>query len=96
MRQIWTYVGLLVLTSCGLGGSQGGADLNSVGKVLNSYNFIFIENGSFFMGSRGESRYEGEDHFDELRHYVTLTKDFLMQKTKMTQKQWFDVMGTNP
>jgi hypothetical protein len=33
---------------------------------------------------------------DEIRHEVTLTQDFYMQTTEVTQEQWQAVMGQNP
>jgi formylglycine-generating enzyme required for sulfatase activity len=33
---------------------------------------------------------------DETQHPVTLTKDFFIMTTEVTQKQWKDVMGSNP
>lgn len=55
--------------------------------------FVAIKSGSFFMGSP-----EGEvgRKKDEVLHKVTISYDFEVQKTHVTQKQWFDVMGTNP
>ena len=56
--------------------------------------FVRIEAGSFMMGSRaGEA---GRD-LDELRHQVTLTYDFEMKITEVTQAEWTEAFpGTNP
>lgn len=55
--------------------------------------FVPIPAGKFMMGSC-HSEYKD---FDELpRHHVTLTKDFEIQATEVTQLQWFLIMGTNP
>jgi formylglycine-generating enzyme required for sulfatase activity len=64
---------------------QGGEKFtNSIGM-----SFVFIEPGTFMMGSDGES--------DERPvHYVTLTKGYYMQTTEVTQGQWRKVMGNNP
>jgi len=52
-----------------------------------------IPAGTFQMGSpEGES---GRDS-DETLHQVTLTRDFLMQTTEVTQAQWQARMGNNP
>ena len=55
--------------------------------------FNLIEKGSFTMGSpEGEL---GRDE-DEVEHTVTITKDFYIQTTEVTQAQWEAVMGTTP
>ena len=45
------------------------------------------------MGS--PSNEEGRDD-DEVQHRVTITRDFWLQATEVTQGQWQDVMGNNP
>ena len=55
--------------------------------------FQKIQAKSFLMGSADS---EGGRNFDENLHMVTLTKDFDIQLTTITQNQWFQVMGTNP
>ena len=55
--------------------------------------FVRIEAGTFTMGSPpGEL---GRDS-DETQHEVTLTRDFFMQATEVTQAQWQSLMGNNP
>lgn len=58
---------------------------NSVGMT-----FVYIKPGTFKMGSRKSSDYA------KPAHNVTLTKGFYMQTTEVTQKQWTQVMRTNP
>jgi len=49
--------------------------------------------GTFLMGSPpGEA---GRSP-DEVRHQVTLTRDYYLARTEMTQAQWVGLMGTNP
>jgi formylglycine-generating enzyme required for sulfatase activity len=61
---------------------------NSIGM-----SFVLIPEGSFTMGSpTGES---GRDS-DERQHPVTISKPFYLQTTEVTQKQWAQVMGSNP
>ncbi|KPA09755.1 membrane protein containing Sulphatase-modifying factor domain protein [Candidatus Magnetomorum sp. HK-1] len=75
-----------------------------VKKILNPQNsevivnsldmkFVKIKAGSFFMGSPED---EPTRFSNESRHKVTLTNDFYMQTTEVTQGQWIDVMGDNP
>ncbi len=51
--------------------------------------FVTIKAGSFLMGDEDFPQ-------SQPRHDVTLTKDFEMQTTVVTQKQWYDVFGNNP
>jgi len=63
-------------------------------KITKKWNmeFVLIKAGTFLMGSPNEpGRYS-----DENRHQVTITKDFYMQTTEVTQGQWEAVMGSNP
>jgi formylglycine-generating enzyme required for sulfatase activity len=55
--------------------------------------FVRIPAGTFIMGSPATEL--GRDA-DEIQHQVTLTQDFYMQTTEVTQGQWQVVMGNNP
>ena len=55
--------------------------------------FVDIPAGKFVMGSHDNE--EGR-WGDERRHWVTLTNNIQMQATEVTQRQYFEVMGTNP
>ena len=61
---------------------------NSIGMTL-----VMIPKGTFMMGSP-ESE-EGRDE-DEVQHEVTLSKDFYLGVTEVTQAQYQKVMGENP
>lgn len=61
---------------------------NSIGM-----RFVRIEPGTFLMGSPEDEWERGDD---EVLHTVTLTKDFLLQTTQVTQYQWEALMGSNP
>ena len=52
---------------------------------------VKVEAGSFEMSSR-----DGENDTDEVAHPATLTQDFYIAKTEVTQAQWEVVMGYNP
>ncbi len=56
-------------------------------------NFKRISAGTFMMGSP-EDELGRED--DEILHQVTLTHDYYMQTTEVTQGQWKTVLGNNP
>ena len=49
-----------------------------------------IQKGSFMMGSA-----DGDSDERPMRQ-VTLSQDFWMAKTEVTQRQWVDIMGVNP
>ena len=56
--------------------------------------FVLIPAGSFKMGSTDK---EDGWYLDELpQHLVTITKPFYLQTTEVTQKQWREVMGSDP
>jgi len=66
----------------------GGGGTNSLGQV-----FKRIPHGTFQMGSPPN---EAGRLGDENQHQVTLSKDYEMQSTPVTQAQWQKIMGTNP
>ena len=55
--------------------------------------FVPVKAGTFNMGSPLS---ENDRDEDELQHQVTLTKDFEIGSTEVTQLQWVVVMGSNP
>lgn len=57
-----------------------------------SEGFVHIQGGTFMMGSPMN---EPDRNRDETQHRVTLSS-FYMGKYEVTQKEWRDVMGTNP
>ena len=61
---------------------------NSIGMKL-----LSIPKGTFTMGSPIEE--EGADN-DEEQHQVTISKDYYLGVTEVTQGQYEKVMGTNP
>lgn len=54
---------------------------------------VTISAGTFTMGSPSGELGRGRD---ETQHAVTLTRDFLMSRTEITQGQWATVMDTDP
>lgn len=55
--------------------------------------FVLIPAGTFIMGSASDELGKGTD---ELLHKVTISKFFYLQATEVTQRQWREIMGTNP
>ena len=66
---------------------------NPYSDIFPESDFVYIEPGTFLMGSLPNEEGRGDD---EAIHRVTLTKGFRMSKFEVTQKQWVAVMGTNP
>ena len=69
---------------------------NKTAELCNS-NFkapkmVFVKGGTFNMGSPTSEANRGSD---ETQHTVTVS-DFYIGKYEVTQKQWKDIMGTNP
>ena len=64
-------------------------------EYVNSFGmkFIRVPAGTFMMGSPDTEI--GRDS-NEILHEVTLTRDYYLQATEVTQQQWLDVMGTQP
>jgi formylglycine-generating enzyme required for sulfatase activity len=61
---------------------------NSLGMT-----FVRIPAGTFTMGSPTDEPGRGGD---ETQHQVTLTRDYYIMTTEVTQAQWEAVMGSNP
>jgi formylglycine-generating enzyme len=64
---------------------------NEVTGVSQVYSemMVLIPAGSFIMGSTAS-----ED--EQPKHSVTITKNYLLGKYEVTQKEWSDIMGSNP
>ena len=62
--------------------------------------FVYVKSGTFKMGATSEQLDTSVNHSsprsDETAHDVTLTKDYYMATTEVTQAQWEKVMGSNP
>ena len=60
---------------------------------ISTATFAQVKAGTFLMGSPSD---EVDRDDDEIQHKVTLTQDFEIQTTEVTQLQYFLVMGYNP
>ena len=61
--------------------------------IPTSTRFVQVKAGTFLMGSPSD---EVDRDDDERKHKVTLTQDFEIQTTEVTQLQYFLVMVSNP
>jgi len=85
-RHAWAIVALVLFVAAACSMSKSPREfINSVGMK-----FVWIEPGSFQMGSQTGYGYERPVH------KVTLSKGFWLQVTEVTQRQWEAVMGSNP
>ncbi|MBS1984750.1 MAG: formylglycine-generating enzyme family protein [Bdellovibrionales bacterium] len=81
----------VLASSVSFGGNV--SDAMDPAKVGLAATFVSIKAGTFMMGSPEDER---NRYPDETQHQVTLTKDFEMQATPVTQLQYFLVTGDNP
>ncbi len=67
----------------------------SKSRITNSLSmdFVYIQPGTFMMGSPNSESIRDRD---ERHHKVTLTRGYYLQTTEVTQGQWRQVMGSNP
>jgi formylglycine-generating enzyme required for sulfatase activity len=63
---------------------------NSKEKTIGSISLVFVPAGSFFMGRT----VDGADYSPQRK--VHITKAFWISKYEITQKEYYDVTGTNP
>ena len=59
-----------------------------------SFDMVKVEAGTFIMGATPEMERPSED--EKPAHQVTLTKDYYLGKTQVTQALWRAVMGKDP
>lgn len=74
----------------------GWSCLNDKTIIVNGVSFTmkFVEAGTFTMGATEEQT--GADDNEKPAHQVTLTKDFHIGETEVTQALWYAVMGQKP
>jgi formylglycine-generating enzyme required for sulfatase activity/serine/threonine protein kinase len=72
------------------------AAIRARAPITNTIEMTFnrIPAGSFLMGSPASGVVAGTK--DEYQHKVTITKNYYMQTTQVTQVQWRALMGTDP
>ena len=70
----------------------GGNKVFTVNGV--TFTMVFVESGTFTMGATAEQQQPFDD--EKPPHRVTLTKDFYIGETEVTQALWKAVMGFTP
>ena len=80
------------------GGNEQAPDPITNVKVITvngvSFKMIKVEAGTFTMGATSEQT--GAESNESPAHQVTLTKDYYMGETEVTQALWYAVMGQKP
>ena len=79
---------LAALKAMGQGPALGAKITTSIGLVM-----LPVAAQTFTMGSPASE--PGREN-DETQHRVTISKSFWLAETEVTQRQWRDVMGTQP
>ena len=74
----------------------GWSIFNDLAITVNGVTFkmILVEAGTFTMGATSEQT--GADYDEKPAHQVTLTKDFHIGETEVTQALWYAVIGQKP
>ena len=90
MRQI--FAALMMGITC----TTAGQSENIVVELRDgvAMEFVWIEPGTFLMGSPASAPTRGEDEGPQ--HEVSISKGFYLGKFEITQAQWVVVMGTAP
>ncbi len=83
----------LISNTVPLNNSHDGYNTIAVNKELD-IKMVAIPPGTFTMGS--PTTEFGRGIYNEKQHQVTISKQFLISKYEITQKQYLLVMGTNP
>ena len=64
-------------------------------KVINGFEMMLVKAGTFMMGATEDQGLEVEPN-EKPAHQVTLSRDYYMCLYPVTQKQWTEIMGSNP
>lgn len=95
---LWGVIGVIAVVGVIIGVNTKGNNASYSNGVLNvdgvTYDMIKVQAGTFTMGATSEMK----DPWDEEKptHQVTLTNDYYIGKTEVTQALWEAVMGNNP
>ncbi|MBP5638327.1 MAG: formylglycine-generating enzyme family protein [Victivallales bacterium] len=90
MKKLFAYLLLAVCVCVDVMSEELMVNLGQGGQVLK---LLKVKAGKFTMGSPETELYRRKN---EKRHEVTLTADYWLGATEVTQGQWQAVMGTNP
>jgi len=71
------------------------ADEHADYKLIDGFEMMRVKAGTFMMGATADQGWEVERN-EKPAHQVTLTRDYFIGLYPVTQKQWVDIMGSNP
>jgi len=86
-RQKTYFVLFLIFAACG---SDGPEPFSHYTEPVTQMKFVLLPGGSFYMGNPSANP---DSLNSEIRHLVTLTKDFWIASTEVTREEWQKVMG---
>lgn len=99
LKIILAAAALMTLTACNSDTTEVSEDNGEGVITLTSkgvdYEMLLVKAGSFKIGATSEMK-DVTPFEEEPSHDVTLTKDYYLGKTEVTQELWEAVMGTNP
>lgn len=90
LKRFWSILGVIAFSASVF--AAGSALTIDLGNGI-TLPMVKIAAGSFTMGSPVSESFSRDN---EVPHTVTLTQDYYMGATEVTQDQWFIVMGTMP
>lgn len=88
---LWIVIGVIVVAGIIIGVTDNSNNASYSNGVLNvngvTYDMVKVQAGTFTMG---------DNHVRQKIHQVTITNDYYIGKTEVTQALWKAVMGNNP
>lgn len=94
---LWGLVGVIAVVGIIIGVKNASPQqISSKTYTVNgvSFDMMMVKAGTFTMGATSEM--EDPDDDEKPTHQVTLTNDYYIGKTEVTQALWKAVMGNNP
>ena len=93
---LWIVIGVIAVVGIIIGVNSMSQQIFSKTYTANgvSFDMMMVKAGTFTMGATSEMK--APDSAEKPTHQVTLTNDYYIGKTEVTQALWMAVMGNNP
>ena len=93
---LWIVIGVIAVVGIIIGVNSMSQQIFSKTYTANgvSFDMMMVKAGTFTMGATSEMKALNSD--EKPTHQVTLTNDYYIGKTEVTQALWKAVMGNNP